>query len=213
MKGGTREQIQMLFFNDLITAESHYLTTDSDIMQRREIPSAYNLMLLFPQACIFFYLMSDRQYWITECICEWDQLEETEWNPQNPMYFAGDLSKFPDISNEWGPPHSSPSQVDTRMVHILNEAKHLFDEYQEHIKTHFALDDQGQEWIKRRADQDPELLTRPHPSKRAAPANKPNSNVPAPWTSFELGQTTSSAAAAAEDPDEPDDTSRGEPLA
>ena len=99
------------------------------------------------------------------------------------------------------------------MVHILNEAKLLFDEYQGHIKTHFALDDQRQEWIKRRADQDPELLTRPHPSKCAAPANKPNSNVPAPWTSFELGQTTSSAAAAAEDPDEPDDTSRGKPLA
>ena len=42
---GTREQIQMSFFNDLIAAESHYLTTDSEIMQRREIPSAYNLML------------------------------------------------------------------------------------------------------------------------------------------------------------------------
>ena len=56
---GTREQIQMSFFNDLITAESHYLTTDSEIMQRREVPSAYYLMLSFPQACIFVYLMSE----------------------------------------------------------------------------------------------------------------------------------------------------------
>ena len=99
------------------------------------------------------------------------------------------------------------------MVRVLEEAKHLFEEYQEHIKTHFTLDDQRQEWIKRRADQDPELFTRPYPSKRATPVNKPNSNVPAPWASFELGQTTSSAAAAAEGPDEPDDTSRGKPLA
>ena len=51
---GTREQIQMLFFDDLITAESHYLTTDSEVMQRREVPPAYYLMLSFPQTCIFF---------------------------------------------------------------------------------------------------------------------------------------------------------------
>ena len=95
--------------------------------------------------------MSERQYWIPECICEWDQLEETEWNPQTPTYFADDLSKFPDVMSEWTP-HTSPSEVDTRLVRILEEAKHLFEEYQKHLKVHFALDDQRQEWIKRRAE-------------------------------------------------------------
>ena len=78
---------------------------------------------------------------------------------------------------------------------------------------HFTLDDQRKEWIKRRAEQDPELFVRPHLARRVAPVTKPDSSVPAPWTSFELGQTTSSAAAAAIDPDMPDDTSRGKPLA
>ena len=119
---GTREQIQMLFFDDLIAAESHYLTIDSEVMQRREIPSAYYLMRSFPRACIFFYISSERLYRIPECVCEWDQLEETEWNPQNPTYFADDLSKFPDVLNE-GVPHTSPSNVDTRLVEVLNESK------------------------------------------------------------------------------------------
>ena len=89
----------------------------------------------------------------------------------------------------------------------------MIEEYQKHLKVHFTLDDQRKEWIKRRAEQDPELFVRPHPARRVTPVTKPDSNVPAPWTSFELGQTTSSAAAAAIDPDKPDDTSRGKPLA
>ena len=84
----------MLFFDDLITAETHYLTTDSEVMQRREIPSAYFLMLSFPQACIFFYVLSEKLYWIPECICEWDQLKENEWHP------ADDMSEFPDIQEK-----------------------------------------------------------------------------------------------------------------
>ena len=114
---GTREQIQMSFFNDLITAESHYLTTDSEIMQRREVPPSYNLMLSFHQACIFFYVLLERLYWIPECICEWDQLKENDWNP------ADDMSEFPDIQEKLS--FISPSNVDTRLVEVLNESKHV----------------------------------------------------------------------------------------
>ena len=128
-----------------------------------------------------------------------------DWNPSD------DMSEFPDVQEKLS--FISPSEVDTRLVRILDEAKHFFEEYQKHLKVHFTLDDQRQEWIKRRAEQDPELFTRPYPARRITPVRKPDSNVPAPWTSFELGQTTSSAAAAAEDPDKPDDTSRGKLLA
>ena len=89
----------------------------------------------------------------------------------------------------------------------------MFEGYQKHLKVHFALDDQRKGWIKRRAEQDPELFVLPHPAKRVTPVTKPDSDVPAPWTSFELGQTTSSVAAAAIDPGIPDDTSRGKPPA
>ena len=45
----TPEQVQNAFFIELITAETHYLTTDSEVMQRRQIPTAAFLMLTFPK--------------------------------------------------------------------------------------------------------------------------------------------------------------------
>ena len=48
----TPEQAQLSFLESPVVAETHYLTTDSEVMQRREIPSACFLMMSFPQACI-----------------------------------------------------------------------------------------------------------------------------------------------------------------
>ena len=54
----TPEQVQNAFFIELIAAETHYLTTDSEVMRRRQIPTAAFLMLTFPQACVYFYVAS-----------------------------------------------------------------------------------------------------------------------------------------------------------
>ena len=56
----TPEQAQLSFFESLVVAETHYLSTDYEVMQRREVPSACFLMMSFPQACIFFYVLSDK---------------------------------------------------------------------------------------------------------------------------------------------------------
>ena len=85
--------------------------------------------------------MSERQYWIPECICEWNQFKEMGWNPLD------DLTEFPDVQEKLS--FISPSEVDTRLVRILDEAKHLFEEYQKHLKVHFTLDDQRKQWIKK----------------------------------------------------------------
>ena len=56
----TPEQAQLSFFESLVVAETHYFTTDSEVMQRREVPSACFLMMSFPQSCIFFYVNSEK---------------------------------------------------------------------------------------------------------------------------------------------------------
>ena len=61
----TPEQLLNALFVELATAESHFLTTDSEVMRRREIPATSYLMLSFPQACIYFYVASERLYWNT----------------------------------------------------------------------------------------------------------------------------------------------------
>ena len=45
----TPEQILHAFFIELITAETQYLNIDSEVMQRRQIPTAAFLMLTFPR--------------------------------------------------------------------------------------------------------------------------------------------------------------------
>ena len=112
----TPEQILHAFLFELISAETHYLTTDSEATRRRQIPTAAFLMLTFPQACKFFDVTSERTYWITECICEWDQLTESEWDPNDNMV------DFPNF-HEW-----LPEDVDTGIVDRLVESKSIFDD-------------------------------------------------------------------------------------
>ena len=66
-------------------------------------------------------------------------------------------------------------------------------------------------------EQVPALPIRPAPSQRGSTKLKPDTNVPAPWSSVELGRTLTppqpAAAAAAAASESPEDESRGTPQA